>query len=116
MFQDNCIFCKIVQGTAPASLLYQDEFATAFKDAHPAAPVHILIVPNTHIASVNDLLPEHEPLMGHLLTTAAKLAREMSLSERGYRLTINTGHESGQSVFHLHIHLMGGRFMPSRTM
>jgi histidine triad (HIT) family protein len=116
MNPENCVFCKIVQRSAPANILYQDEYATAFTDAHPAAPVHILIVPNLHIASMNDLLPEHEPVMGHLLTTASKLAKEFGLAERGYRLIINTGHEGGQSVYHLHIHLMGGSFMPSRSM
>lgn len=104
----DCLFCRIIQKDAPSTLIYQDEHATAFRDARPAAPVHILIVPNKHIASLNELTPEDEPLMGRLFTLARELAAREGIAEAGYRLLINTGRGGGQSVFHLHLHLLGG--------
>ena len=106
-----CIFCKIVKSEAPNQQVYQDELVTAFNDRHPAAPIHILIVTNRHITSVNDIKPEDEALVGHMVFVAQKLAAEKGLSSRGYRLVINTGPEAGQSVFHLHMHLLGGAAM-----
>jgi histidine triad (HIT) family protein len=108
---NHCIFCRIIAGEAPADILYADERATAFRDIHPVAPVHILIVPNQHIASVNDLQPEDEPWIGHLFTVARQLAREQGIHETGYRLILNTGRNAGQAVFHLHLHLIGGQRM-----
>lgn len=108
---NHCIFCRIIAGEAPADILYADERATAFRDIHPVAPVHILIVPNHHIASVNDLQPEDEPWIGHLFTVARQLAREQGIHETGYRLILNTGRNAGQAVFHLHLHLIGGQRM-----
>lgn len=108
---DSCRFCKIVSEEAKAEIVYRDEQATAFRDVHPAAPTHILIVPNKHIESVNALEPEDEPLVGHLFTVARRLAEEAGISERGYRLITNTGPDGGQSVFHLHMHLLGGQRM-----
>jgi histidine triad (HIT) family protein len=107
----DCIFCRIISGEAPGEIIYADEQATAFRDIHPVAPIHILIVPNRHIASVNDLGPEDEPLVGHLFSVARQLAREQGIDDSGYRLIVNTGRNSGQAVFHLHLHLIGGQRM-----
>jgi histidine triad (HIT) family protein len=107
----DCIFCKIVSGQAPGTILYHDELATAFRDIHPVAPVHVLVVPNRHIASVNDLTPQDEALVGHLFTIAAQVARQEGIDQAGYRLIVNTGPDSGQVVFHLHLHVIGGRRM-----
>jgi histidine triad (HIT) family protein len=107
----DCIFCKIIAGNSPSQMLYQDELVSAFRDNRPAAPVHVLVVPNKHIASVNDLTPEDEALMGHLFFVARQLARQESVDRRGYRLVINTGPQGGQVVYHLHLHLLGGRQM-----
>ncbi len=107
----DCIFCKIIAGNAPGQLLYQDELVSAFRDNRPAAPVHVLVVPNKHIASVNDLTPEDEALMGHLFTVARQLARQEGVDHSGYRLVVNTGRHGGQGVFHLHLHLLAGRQM-----
>jgi histidine triad (HIT) family protein len=107
----DCIFCRIITGEAPGEIVYADEQATAFRDIHPVGPVHILIIPNKHIASVNDLQPEDEPLMGHLFTVARQLAQEQGIDRSGYRLIVNTGPNSGQAVFHLHLHLIGGQRM-----
>jgi histidine triad (HIT) family protein len=106
---DSCIFCKIVSKQVPATIIYQDEQVTAFRDAHPVAPTHILIVPNKHIESVGALEVEDEQLMGHLFTVARKLAEEDGIAKGGYRLITNTGPNGGQSVFHLHLHLIGGQ-------
>ena len=110
MAQD-CIFCKIITGEIPSARLFQDETVTAFRDIHPAAPTHILIVPNKHLASVNDLQPQEESLVGHLITVARQLAEQEKIEKSGYRLIINTGPDSGQVVFHLHLHLLGGQRM-----
>ncbi|MEZ0397089.1 MAG: histidine triad nucleotide-binding protein [Anaerolineales bacterium] len=107
----DCIFCKIVAGEAPARIVYRDDLVTAFHDVHPAAPVHLLIVPNRHVATLNDLTPADESWSGHLLETARRLAAEQGLA--GYRLVLNVGAEGGQSVFHLHLHLVGGRRLQS---
>ena len=108
---DACIFCKIVSNEAKAAIVYRDEQVTAFRDIHPAAPTHILIVPNKHIESVNSLGAEDEQLMGHLVTTAGKLAKGEGIDKSGYRLIANTGVNGGQTVFHLHLHLIGGQRM-----
>jgi histidine triad (HIT) family protein len=104
-----CVFCKIIAKEAPGSIVYQDEQVTAFHDLHPVAPVHILIIPNRHIASVNDLEATDEALIGHLFSVAQGLAAEFGVDKSGYRLIVNTGPDSGQAVFHLHLHLIGGR-------
>jgi len=108
---DDCIFCKIVAGEIPTTKLYQDELVTAFRDIHPVSPTHILIVPNRHLASVNEANPEDEAALGRLFTTARRLAEQEGIAEGGYRLTVNTGSHGGQVVFHLHMHLMGGHRM-----
>lgn len=111
MTDTDCIFCKIVAGEIPSTQVYRDEQVTAFRDINPAAPVHVLIVPNRHIASVNDLTAEDEPLIGHLFSVAKQIAAEEGIAESGYRLIINTGPDGGQVVFHLHLHLLGGHRM-----
>lgn len=111
---DGCVFCQITSGTLPAALLYQDEWVTAFEDLHPIAPVHFLVVPNRHIVSINEIEAGDEELLGHLVTVAKRLARRKGVRESGYRLVINTGPDAGQSVFHLHLHVIGGRKMPFR--
>jgi histidine triad (HIT) family protein len=103
------IFSKIIAKEIPASIVYQDDLVTAFKDINPAAPVHILIVPNIEIASTNDVLPEHEQLLGHLFTVAKQVAKEQGVADSGYRLIVNNGSDAGQEVPHFHIHLIGGR-------
>ncbi len=110
----NCIFCKIAAGQAPARILYQDEQVTAFEDLHPIAPVHILIIPNQHIDSVNQAEAGHEAVLGRLVTVARQIAAGQGLQNSGYRLVINTGPDAGQSVYHLHMHLIGGRHLPFR--
>jgi histidine triad (HIT) family protein len=107
----DCIFCKIVSGEIKGTVVYNDEQATAFRDINPAAPTHILIVPNMHIESVNSLASEDEALMGHLFTVASQLAKREGIDQTGYRLIINTGPDAGQTVFHIHVHLLGGERM-----
>jgi len=104
----DCLFCKIVSGEIPSETVYQDDLVTVFKDINPAAPVHLLIVPNEHIASVNEVKEEQRLLLGHLITTAKRMAGEKGIQSSGYRLIINTGPDGGQEVFHLHVHLLGG--------
>ncbi len=111
MTAPDCIFCKIIAGEVPSKKVYQDERVTAFHDINPVAPVHILIVPNEHIPSVNEVQEEHEALLGHLFVVARKIAAEMGIQEGGYRLIVNTGPHAGQVVFHLHMHLLGGHKM-----
>ena len=108
---DSCIFCKIVSNEAKATVVYQDDQVTAFRDIHPVAPTHILIVPNEHIESVRTLEVEKEALMGHIFTVARKLADEEGISTGGFRLITNSGANGGQTVFHLHVHLIGGQRM-----
>lgn len=107
----DCIFCKIINGELPSTNVYNDEQVTAFRDINPAAPTHILIVPKKHIDSINVLTVADEPLIGHLFLIAKQLAAQEGIAEPGYRLVINTGAESGQTVDHVHLHLLGGRQM-----
>ena len=108
---DSCHFCTIVSRQASAEIVYRDDRVTAFRDIHPVAPTHILIVPNKHIESVNALEPKDEPLVGHLYTVARQLAEEAGISKSGYRLITNTGPDGGQTIFHIHMHLIGGQKM-----
>ena len=103
------IFSKIIRQEIPTELLYQDELVTAFRDISPKAPTHILIIPNKLIATVNDVSMEDEVALGRLFTVAAKLAKQEGISESGYRLIVNCNQDGGQEVFHLHMHLVGGR-------
>ena len=105
----DCIFCKIVAGEIPADTLYQDEVVIAFRDINPQAPVHVLIIPKEHVASLADLTESQSTLMGHMVDVANQLAKKEGVSESGYRLAINCGEQGGQLVPHLHLHLLGGR-------
>jgi histidine triad (HIT) family protein len=105
---ENCPFCKIIAHELPADILYEDEQAIAIQDLHPLTPVHILVIPKVHIASLNAVTPEQSTLLGELLLTARQLAFAQGIGEAGYRIVINTGAGGGQSVFHLHIHVLGG--------
>lgn len=104
----DCIFCKIVSGDLPSANVYKDEQVTAFRDIHPAAPTHILIVPNKHIDSANTMTPGDKPLVGHMIFVARELAEKEGIAESGYRLIMNTNAHGGQTVFHMHLHLLGG--------
>lgn len=104
-----CIFCRIVQGDIPGDRVYEDEMVVSFRDVQPAAPVHILIVPREHISSVSDLRDDDAAIAGALLLAARTIAAQEGLPERGYRVVTNTGQWGGQSVDHLHLHLLGGR-------
>ncbi len=106
---DSCIFCRIVRGEIPAEVLHEEERLLAFRDVSPQAPEHILLIPREHIASVDHLADEDALLAGELLIAARDLARRVGLSEDGYRLVTNIGADGGQSVGHLHVHLLGGR-------
>lgn len=108
---DDCIFCKIVSNEIKGDVVYRDDQVTAFRDIQPVAPTHILIVPNKHIESVNALEANDEQLIGHLVATAGKLAKEEVIDQGGYRLIMNTGADGGQTVFHIHLHLIGGQMM-----
>ncbi len=106
----SCLFCKIVEGVIPSTPVYQDELSYAFADIHPQAPVHVLIVPREHIPSMIETGQSHHALLGHLLGAAAQIARNHGLGG-GYRIVVNTGNDGGQTVEHLHLHLLGGRAM-----
>ena len=104
----SCLFCKIIDGSIPSKAVYEDELCYAFADIHPQAPVHVLVAPREHIASLDDIAKADGKLLGHLLWAAAEIAREKALA-KGYRLVVNTGEDGGQTVDHLHVHLLGGR-------
>ena len=103
----NCVFCKIATGQIPSKKAYEDEHLLAFHDIHPWAPVHVLIIPKQHIATLADVGPEHQELMGRMLTLAPRLMREQGVTN-GFRTIINTGQDGGQEVYHLHVHVIGG--------
>lgn len=105
---ENCIFCKIATGEIPSTIVYKDDDVVAFRDLNPQAPHHVLFIPRRHIASMTDLTPEDGALLARIYTTATKVAQDLGL-ERGYRFLTNVGPDAGQSVFHLHFHLLGGR-------
>ncbi|MCX7703242.1 MAG: histidine triad nucleotide-binding protein [Planctomycetota bacterium] len=108
---EKCIFCKIVSGEIGAKRVYEDENVVAFEDINPQAPVHILVIPRRHIERVNDLKESDEKLVGHLVLVAKRIAFEKKVAESGYRLVLNCNSDAGQAVFHLHLHLLGGRRM-----
>ena len=105
----DCIFCQIAAGKVPSDIIYQDEEVIAFRDINPQAPVHLLIIPREHVASLAEVSEAQLPLMGYMISIANKLAEEEGIAESGYRLAINCGREGGQLVPHLHLHLLGGR-------
>jgi histidine triad (HIT) family protein len=104
-----CIFCKIVAGELPAAKVFEDERAIAFSDINPQAPTHALVIPRAHIASLNEAVESDEALLGHLLRVAARVAREAGHAEGGFRTVVNTNADAGQTVFHVHVHVLGGR-------
>jgi histidine triad (HIT) family protein len=106
---DDCLFCAIVAGRIPSDEVYADDLVMAFRDIAPRAPTHILVIPREHIASAADLGEAHGPLLGRLFAVAADIARSEGVAEGGYRLVLNVGQAGGQTVDHLHVHLMGGR-------
>ena len=107
----DCLFCKMVAGAIKPDIVYEDEDILAFRDVNPQAPVHILVIPKKHISTLNDLQEEDAYLMGKLLLTAKQVAKQENISEYGYRSLINCNAGAGQSVFHIHLHLLGGRSM-----
>jgi histidine triad (HIT) family protein len=107
----SCLFCKIVAGELPATIVRQDDTATAFRDINPQMATHVLVVPNDHIADTDELEPAHDELVGRLVRTAAAIARDEGVAATGYRLVVNTGSDALNSVPHLHLHLLGGRRM-----
>ena len=111
MTEADCIFCKIAAGAVPTDKLFEDEHAVAFRDQNPQAPTHVLIVPKEHLESLNDVSQSDEALLGHLMRLASKIANQLGIAENGFRAVVNTGAEAGQSVFHLHVHVLGGRAM-----
>jgi len=106
----SCVFCNILTGETPATIIYRDDQVTAFRDIHPVARTHILIISNRHIASVNELESVDEVLVGHMVMVAKELAEQEGVAENGYRLMINTGVHGGQTIPHLHLHLIAGKF------
>jgi len=107
----DCLFCKIVRKEIPARLVHEDEEVVAFEDLNPQAPVHVLVVPRRHVASLNELEPGDDALMGKLLRVAAKVARERGVADPGWRAVVNVNRDGGQLVFHVHLHCLGGRPM-----
>lgn len=109
MSEESCLFCKIILGEIPSDKVYEDDVCIGFNDVSPQAPVHTLIVPRTHVESLDTAESGHKELIGHLLLATAKIARDRGFAENGYRVVINTNSDGGQTVFHLHVHLLGGR-------
>ena len=107
----SCLFCRIGRSEIPAQKVFEDGEIVAFEDIHPQAPVHVLVIPRLHVATLNDLQSEHDALIGRMHRVAALLARDRGLADRGYRVVMNCNAEAGQSVFHVHLHLLGGRAM-----
>jgi histidine triad (HIT) family protein len=107
----SCLFCRIVAGEIPASKVYEDDQILAFNDINPQAPMHVLVVPKEHVATVNDLAEGHDELVGTMLRRAAAIARERGYDGSGYRAVFNCNAQAGQTVFHLHLHVLGGRPM-----
>lgn len=107
----DCIFCRIAAGTIPARIVYQDDDVVAFHDLNPQAPTHILVIPHKHIATVNDIGEDDAALVGKLFLAARKIARDHEFTEKGYRLVMNTNRDAGQTVFHIHLHLLAGRHL-----
>lgn len=106
---EDCIFCKIVAGEIPSDRVYEDEKCVAFNDLHPQAPTHILVIPRDHVDSLDKAIGDDKALLGHLLLSAAEISRQQGFAENGYRVVINTNSDGGQTVFHLHVHLLAGR-------
>ena len=106
-----CLFCKIINGEIPATIVYQDDRLVAFNDINPQAPTHVLIVPRRHVATLNDLTADDDQIVGEMVRRAAAIAKERGISAGGFRTVFNTNRDAGQTVFHIHLHLLGGRAM-----
>ena len=106
-----CLFCKIVNKEVPAKLLFEDDDVVAFHDINPGAPTHVLVIPKRHVASLNDVGPAEAELLGKIVVAGRRVAEETGIADKGYRVVINTGPSAGQSVFHIHMHVIGGRAM-----
>jgi histidine triad (HIT) family protein len=111
MKSSECIFCQVAAHERPATIVYEDEYCVVIRDINPKAPVHLLVIPRKHVVSLNDELEGDKLLLGHMLTVVGQLARQNGIDGTGYRTVINTNAEAGQSVFHLHIHILGGRLL-----
>ena len=111
---DDCIFCQIARQEIQSEIAYEDDEVIAFKDNQPLAPVHLVIIPKEHLLSLNEVTPEYEPLIGHLFGVIQRLARELGVTESGYRVVTNTGADGGQIVGHLHFHLLGGQALNAK--
>jgi histidine triad (HIT) family protein len=109
--QQDCIFCKIVANEIPVTAIYEDEYCVAFPDISPAAPVHVLIITKKHIANLLEITTDDIPILGHIMATIPKIAEKVGLAEDGFRVVVNTKDNGGQTVHHLHWHMLGGRFM-----
>ncbi len=109
MAENDCLFCKIIAGEIPSAKVYEDDMVYAFRDISPEAPVHVLIVPKVHITSANDLNDENAAVVGHIFAVAAKIAKAEGIADSGYRIVNNCGEDGGQTVKHLHFHMLGGR-------
>ncbi len=107
----DCLFCKIRDGQIPAEIVHTDDHCLAFRDINPAAPVHVLLIPRKHIATLNDIGPDQAATMGALFEAAGKVAEKLGVAESGYRVVVNCNADAGQEVFHLHLHILGGRRM-----
>ena len=105
----DCLFCKIISGQIPATIVYQDDRLVAFRDINPQAPTHVLVVPRRHVASLNELTPDDDAIVGEMVRRGAALAREHGHAERGFRTVFNCNADAGQTVFHIHLHVLGGR-------
>ncbi|ABK45649.1 histidine triad (HIT) protein [Magnetococcus marinus MC-1] len=106
---NDCLFCKIVAGTIPCNKVYEDELVLAFRDIHPQAPEHVLVIPKQHIATLDDVQVQARAVMGHLMERTAHVARLIGVAEKGYRTLINTRGDGGQEVYHIHVHILGGK-------
>ena len=113
MAASDCLFCRIVRGEIPAAVVYQEDGVTAFRDIAPQAPTHILVVPDGHLSGAAVIGAQDEQIVGRVIRAAAEIARREGIAERGYRLIINQGQDAGQTVPHLHVHLLGGRVLPT---
>ena len=107
--EEKCLFCDIIQKNIPAKIVHESEHVLAFHDIRPQAPVHILIIPKEHIATLNDIKSEHQNIIGEMFLVANKLAKDFGFSEKGYRTIFNCNHDAGQDVYHIHLHLLAGR-------
>ncbi len=111
MSDSNCLFCRIIAGQIPATKVYEDEHSFAFRDINPQSPIHVLLIPKKHIASLNEAGSDDHAVLGHLMLVVGKIATQEGIAESGFRVVANSGVDAGQSVFHVHLHVMGGRSM-----